>query len=86
MSGIPVVASTRGGLPEAVGSGGIVLDPDAPIADWVAVIKKLWQDPSYYTEMSTAASAYANRRDITFAHIFDTTEQVLVKLCKQRNR
>lgn len=27
MNGIPVLASTTGGLPEAVGSGGIVLDP-----------------------------------------------------------
>ena len=35
-SGIPVVGSRRGGLPEAIGEGGIVLDYDAPLDDWVA--------------------------------------------------
>ena len=30
-SGIPVVGSRRGGLPEAIGEGGIVLDYDAPL-------------------------------------------------------
>ncbi len=35
-SGIPVIASNRGGLPESVGPGGVLLDPDGPLEPWVA--------------------------------------------------
>jgi len=31
LSGIPVIASARGGLPEAVGPGGLLIDPEGPI-------------------------------------------------------
>jgi glycosyltransferase involved in cell wall biosynthesis len=68
VSGIPVVASARGGLPEAVGPGGVVLDPDGPIDDWVKVVRKLWQDDEYYSAMSAAALAHASRLDISFEY------------------
>ena len=64
MSGIPVIASTRGGLPEAVGTGGVVLNPDAPIDDWVAAVQKFWHDQSYYNDQSGMALAYSNRPSI----------------------
>jgi len=79
-SGIPVVASTRGGLPEAVGTGGVVLDPEAPIADWVAVIRKLWEDDAYYKAMSAAALAYANRPDIGIEHHIEMWENVMQRV------
>ena len=41
ISGIPVVASARGGLPEAVGPGGILVDPDGPIDSWVTATEAL---------------------------------------------
>ena len=63
-SGIPVVASTRGGLPEAVGPGGILLDPCAPIAEWAAAIDKLWNDTTYYARLSQAALTYAQRDEL----------------------
>ena len=34
VSGIPALASRRGGLPEAVGPGGILVDPDAELTEW----------------------------------------------------
>jgi glycosyltransferase involved in cell wall biosynthesis len=55
INGIPVVASTRGGLPEAVGSGGVALDPDAPIDRWEETISRLWDDPVAYKDMSDRA-------------------------------
>lgn len=55
ISGIPVVASNRGGLPEAVGTGGVVLDPDGPVEKWVETIKRLWSDADFYREKSEAA-------------------------------
>lgn len=63
-SGIPVVASSRGGLPESVGPGGVLLDPDAPIADWAGAVRRLWDDKSHYAAVSAAALAYAGRPDI----------------------
>ena len=77
VSGIPVVASTRGGLPEAVGSGGILLDPAGPIEPWVNSVRKLWSDKAYYNELSAAALAYAQRPEISFTHQIDLWEQVL---------
>jgi glycosyltransferase involved in cell wall biosynthesis len=43
-SGIPVVASTRGGLPEAVGRGGVLLDPAQPVTAWANAVRKMWHD------------------------------------------
>jgi glycosyltransferase involved in cell wall biosynthesis len=61
ISGIPVVASDRGGLPEAVGAGGILLNPDGDIADWVSAVEKLWSDKKYYDDMVAAALVHAAR-------------------------
>jgi glycosyltransferase involved in cell wall biosynthesis len=82
MSGIPVIASARGGLPEAVGPGGILVDPNAPITEWVAALRKLWNDPQLYLELSAAARAYATRREMSYEFIFDAMEQALVAVCK----
>jgi len=68
MNGIPVVASMRGGLPEAVGPGGILLDPEGSVEHWVLAIRKLWDDSQYYAELSSAALDHASRLDITFEY------------------
>ena len=75
-SGIPVVASNRGGLPEAVGPGGILLDPDGPIEDWVDAVRKLWHDDGYYGELSAAALKYSRRAAINP----DTQIEALLKV------
>jgi glycosyltransferase involved in cell wall biosynthesis len=60
-SGIPVIGSRRGGLPEAIGTGGIVLDYDAPLDHWVAAVRDLWSDPAAYRVLSTAALEFSKR-------------------------
>ena len=60
-SGIPVIASDRGGLPEAVGAGGVLVDPDGPLNAWVAAAQRLWQDQEYYSKLAVAAYAHSNR-------------------------
>jgi glycosyltransferase involved in cell wall biosynthesis len=77
ISGIPVIASRRGGLPESVGSGGILLDPDGPIEDWGAAVRKLWLDDLYYAELSVAALAYAERPENSLSHKLDLWNQAL---------
>src|SRR5271156_3811764 len=78
ISGIPVVASTRGGLPEAVGPGGILLDLDSPISDWAAAVRKLWQDQRHYRELSAAAVAHAQRREMALAYQIGVWERELL--------
>jgi len=83
LSGIPIVASSRGGLPEAVGPGGILLDPEQPIADWAAAVRKLWQDGRLYEELSAAALAYAERREMSFAYQLEAWEGAMVAASDQ---
>ncbi len=60
-SAIPVLASDKGGLPESVGPGGILLDPDGPLENWVEAIRRLWHDENFYRDLSAKALAYAQR-------------------------
>lgn len=43
--GTPVITSNKASLPEIVGDGGILIDPDNP-ADWVEAMKSLSSNPS----------------------------------------
>lgn len=64
VSGIPVLASNRGGLPESVGPGGILVDPEAPSATWVQALSRIWDDPEEYERLSEAAWAHSQREEI----------------------
>ncbi len=74
MNGIPVLASSRGGLPEnlAFGEAGFVFDlperytPESreiPTAEdvrpWVETIIRLWEDDAFHAEWSARARAHA---------------------------
>ncbi|GAB4392704.1 MAG: glycosyltransferase family 4 protein [Kiloniellaceae bacterium] len=63
-SGIPVLVSDRGGLPEAVGPGGRVLPHDAPAAAWAEVLRSYWRDRQVYSEASGAALIHSRRPEI----------------------
>ncbi|MGB3554808.1 MAG: glycosyltransferase [Jannaschia sp.] len=64
VSGIPVVGSNRGGLPEAIGPGGIIVPADAPIEAWVDAVRRLWDDPAAYREASEASLRHAARSEM----------------------
>lgn len=76
-SAIPVVGSRRGGLPEAIGTGGVVLDYDAPIDRWIEAVKRLWSDKAHYRELSAAAAAFAERPEMRPERQFETFLAVL---------
>ncbi len=59
-SGIPVVASRAGGLPEAVGPGGLLL-PSRDPTEWAAVIGGLLDDESHRIAFGAAGRAHAER-------------------------
>ncbi len=59
ISGIPVIASKIGGLPEAVGSGGVLIDPNAPAEVWANEIKGLCEDQARYEALSQKSIAHS---------------------------
>jgi glycosyltransferase involved in cell wall biosynthesis len=62
---IPVLAARVGGLPEAIGSGGILVDPDAPDDEWARQLSTIWDDPSVYEQCVARAEATAGTRHDT---------------------
>lgn len=60
-SAIPVIGSRCGGLPEAIGPGGLLVDPDAPIEEWVAAVRSVWDDAGRLEALSRAAAVHAAR-------------------------
>jgi len=65
LSGIPVLASRRGGLPEAVGEGGILLEADAAADAWSEALDRVCSDRQLYDELSAKALANASRVEFT---------------------
>jgi glycosyltransferase involved in cell wall biosynthesis len=64
VSGIPVVGSDRGGLPEAIGPGGVVVPGDAPMEAWAEAVRGLWFDEPSYERASRAALEHAQRPEM----------------------
>lgn len=63
-NGIPVVASAYPGLVEAVGPGGVLLDPRAPDQTWISTVGRLWDDARHYQRLVDAALRHAARPEI----------------------
>jgi glycosyltransferase involved in cell wall biosynthesis len=76
-SGIPVLASNRGGLPEAVGAGGVVLDPAESIDTWAHTLRRLWDDKIYYQVLSHAAREHAARASLRWDAQAPIWEQII---------
>lgn len=72
VNAIPVLASRRGGLPEAVGPAGICLDADAPAEEWADAFSSLWDDAARYADVAEAARLFSLRPEIDVLHIVDT--------------
>jgi glycosyltransferase involved in cell wall biosynthesis len=63
-SGIPVLASISGGLPEAVGRGGLCMPADAPVEEWVASFGRLWDNTESYQCFVDESFKYSQRSGI----------------------
>ncbi len=76
-SGIPVIGSRQGGLPEAIGPGGLTLDVGAPVTDWVAAVRRLWDDPAEYARLSETALQFSQRPEMRSDHQVSQLLEVL---------
>lgn len=63
MSGIPVLVSARGGLPETVGDGGIVVDDYTDPALWKMHLELVLSDPCLYDTLSKRALENVRREE-----------------------
>lgn len=57
--GIPVIASRRGGLPEAVGDGGLLINDFKNVDAWVHAIEHALGDPERYAALVARARNHA---------------------------
>ncbi len=77
-NGIPSVASARGGIPEAVGKGGILIDDIFDVKLWVEALRQL-KDTDVYT--SYAGNAYKNARlfssEASLAQFLESVRKVI---------
>lgn len=69
ISGIPAIASDRGGLPETVGPGGVIVPLGDPVERWCEVIEELFSDPARYASLSQSAKRHAERPELAPANV-----------------
>jgi len=81
VNGIPVLGSDRGGLPQAIGPGGLVVPADAPIETWLAALDRIWNDPSPYIAQ---AKTYATRPEIQPETIVAALKRILEDAAARR--
>jgi glycosyltransferase involved in cell wall biosynthesis len=80
ISGIPVIASNHGALPESVGNGGILIDYEQPAEIWATEVRKLWMEEAYHAKVSQAAIAYSRRMEISPKAQLDLLEASIEQL------
>lgn len=76
-SGIPALATDIGGLPEAVGPGGMLFAKEAPAEEWAAAVRTLWTDSDAYRQASANALQYGKRPELDAAHQLGQLEGLL---------
>jgi glycosyltransferase involved in cell wall biosynthesis len=79
-NGIPVVASAYPGLVEAVGPGGVLIDPEAPEPVWIDAVGRLWDDADQYQRLVEAALRHAARPEIDPEVVASRCEDALIAL------
>ena len=63
--GIPVIASVRGGLPESVGNGGLLIKDYKNVDAWVTAVESVLGDQTRYAALSEQALAHAGSGDFS---------------------
>lgn len=85
MSGIPVLASRLGGLPEAVGDGGVLVDPAADLGGWLHALGLVWDDPVAYGRHASRAERNGRRIDAGGAVATERFEGLLRRIAPVRD-
>lgn len=78
LNGIPVLGSYRGGIPEMVGAGGIVIENYEDASAWAGAIRRVLKDPLYYEDLAGAALRNSQREEF----MTDTIVRQFKKVCR----
>jgi glycosyltransferase involved in cell wall biosynthesis len=81
--GIPVIASRRGGLPEAVGDGGLLIDDYLNVDAWVAAIETVLNEPERYLTFAERARRHASS-DVFSPDVLARGLCAIVQTCPER--
>ena len=74
INGIPTIASNRGGLPESVGKGGILIDNIYNINAWVSAIERIESDQKNFSNKSIF-----NAKNFAFEKSYDNFKKIVRK-------
>lgn len=78
-SAIPVLARSEDRFAEAVGPGGILVDPGVDFHEWQSVLSQFWDDEGEYARLSAAALAHSRRPEIEPPALLDRLIDVLAR-------
>jgi glycosyltransferase involved in cell wall biosynthesis len=84
-SGIPQLAARVPGVVEAVGPGGLFVEPDAPIEEWGRALAELWDDTEHYDRLAAAAEQHSRREEIRPETLVARFEAALSELLAERS-
>jgi glycosyltransferase involved in cell wall biosynthesis len=77
-AGIPVLGTAVGGIADAIGRGGILIDPDAGVEVWAAHLGSLWDnEPAYARLAARTEAAGRQRHDISAASVGSAFEELI---------
>ena len=77
-SGIPVLGSDTGGIPECIGDGGMIADP-GNITEWQEKLRLLWDDQALWDRCRAAAMRHAARPAIKPQVVVQVFERTLAE-------
>jgi glycosyltransferase involved in cell wall biosynthesis len=86
ISGIPAIASDIGGIPEAMGDGGILVAPDADPALWAEAIRRLWHDEEKYSRYRDKALLASERKCMSPEVLTERMEKFLQAILSSHRR
>jgi glycosyltransferase involved in cell wall biosynthesis len=78
--GIPVIASARGGLPESVGDGGVLIDDYTDPSAWLRAIRGLLDDAGAYRALGEKALRHARAEEFSAR----VSSQRMLEVCSRR--
>jgi len=78
INGIPVISSGTGGLPEAVGNGGVNIPLEGGLESWAFEIRRLFQNSDYFNAAHSSAITSAQRYSLLEKNIIDKLLSTLV--------
>lgn len=71
LNGIPVLGSPRGGVPESIGDGGLIIDDYTNPRAWAEAISAVVSDSARDAQLSRLALAHARRRELSSEFIVE---------------